>query len=148
MGPISSLYTCFQPWTLCVFRDITTAINHAFALKIYHRDIKPSNVIVHNGHGYLIDWGIATSGGYLINLTNDHNLTKYYGPEWLQRRVTPVHIFFGGGQGEVELRYLIRLQSRAADCQSFSTLCDSGYISGPLPVYVVTKFRIYIYMYL
>ena len=47
------------------------------------------------------------SGMYLINLTNDHNLTKYYGPECLKERVTPVHIFFeGGGQGEVEIRYL------------------------------------------
>ena len=48
---------------LCVFRDITTAINHASALKIYHRDIKPANLIIHDGHGYLIDWGVATSGG-------------------------------------------------------------------------------------
>ena len=47
------------------------------------------------------------SGMYLINLTNDHNRTKYYGPECLKERVTPVHIFFGGGgQGEVEIRYL------------------------------------------
>lgn len=68
---------------------------------------------------------------YLINLTNDHNLTKYYGPEWLQKHVTPVRIFFGGeGQGEVELRYLIRLQSGAAGVQYFSTLCDSGYREG------------------
>ena len=43
---------------LCVFRDITTAINHTSAQLIYHRDIKPANLIVHDGHGYLIDWGL------------------------------------------------------------------------------------------
>ena len=70
------------------------------------------------------------SGMYLINLTNDHNLIKYYGPEFLKERVIPVHIFFGGGgQGEVEIRTTrsFRLQWRAADGQYVSTLYDSRY---------------------
>ena len=65
------------------------------------------------------------SGMYLVNLTNDYNLTNYYGPEFLQG-VTPVHIFFGGGrQGEVEIRYRNNTVSVTIEGGRWSILFDS-----------------------
>ncbi|RPB19639.1 hypothetical protein L211DRAFT_853024 [Terfezia boudieri ATCC MYA-4762] len=36
---------------------------------IFHRDIKPSNIVIHNGCGYLIDWGMETEGSEVNNLS-------------------------------------------------------------------------------
>ncbi|CAG8503556.1 10779_t:CDS:10 [Paraglomus brasilianum] len=44
---------------LGAIRDVAEAMKLASQHNILHRDIKPSNIILFNGHGYLIDWGIA-----------------------------------------------------------------------------------------
>ncbi|KAF9093995.1 hypothetical protein BGX27_001540, partial [Mortierella sp. AM989] len=45
---------------LSAIRDVAMAMKLASQHNIIHRDVKPSNIVFHEGHGYLIDWGIAT----------------------------------------------------------------------------------------
>jgi len=49
--------------TLEVFKDIALTIHFTDHHGIYHRDLKPANIVIHNGRGILIDWGISTTGG-------------------------------------------------------------------------------------
>jgi predicted Ser/Thr protein kinase len=72
-GPLSAeLY-------LRVARSVTDAIAYAHTKKIAHRDIKPGNIIVdHNGHVYVIDFGIAKEMGGVATQTGYQSLTPMF----------------------------------------------------------------------
>ncbi|RPB27770.1 hypothetical protein L211DRAFT_845789 [Terfezia boudieri ATCC MYA-4762] len=52
----------------CLY-DVARTMELAASYHIFHRDIKPSNIVIHNGCGYLIDWGVATEGSEVNNLS-------------------------------------------------------------------------------
>ncbi|KAF8424469.1 kinase-like domain-containing protein [Terfezia claveryi] len=52
----------------CLY-DVARTMELAASYHIFHRDIKPSNIVLHNGCGYLIDWGVATEDSEVNNLS-------------------------------------------------------------------------------
>ena len=54
---------------LACLHDVARTIKLAASNVILHRDIKPSNIVVYEGRGYLIDWGVAAEGSEVNNLS-------------------------------------------------------------------------------
>ena len=63
------VYCTLTEVILACLHDVAQTMKLADSHGILHRDVKPLNIVVHNGCGYLIDWGVAVEGSEVNNLS-------------------------------------------------------------------------------